>query len=63
LTRQNISAVSNKINTTDEATLGILTDVEEKTQLVMMDTPGVVKTSNSMRSNLLVSRAWQYVQE
>jgi ribosome biogenesis GTPase A len=55
---KNISAVSNKVNTTDEASKGIFTDVARKTQLALVDTPGVTKASNTMRSKLLVTRAW-----
>ena len=58
---KNISAISDKYNTTDEATRGIYTDFEERTQIVFMDTPGVTKMNNSMRSNLLVSKAWEEI--
>jgi len=58
---KNVSAVSNKYNTTDEATKGIVTDFESNTQLIFLDTPGVTKVSNSLRSNLLVSRAWDVI--
>ena len=58
---KNVSAISNKYNTTDEATKGIFTDFEERTQIVFMDTPGVTKMNNSMRSNLLVSKAWEEI--
>lgn len=59
---KNVSAVSDKYNTTDEATKGIFTDVEERTQLVFMDTPGVTKMNNSIKSTLLVSKAWDEIQ-
>ena len=58
---KNVSAVSDKKNTTDEITKGIYTDMESLTQIIFMDTPGVTKISNSMRSNLLESRAWSEV--
>jgi GTP-binding protein Era len=61
LVGKNVSAVSDKYNTTDEALKGIYTDYEERTQVVFMDTPGVTKMNNSMRSNLLVSKAWEEV--
>ena len=54
-------AVSDKYNTTDENYKGIMTDLETNSQIVFMDTPGVVKTSNSLRSNLLVSKAWENI--
>ena len=38
-----VSAVSNKYNTTDEVSRGIYTDIDERTQLVLLDTPGVIK--------------------
>lgn len=56
---KNVSAVSNKYNTTDEATKGIFTQIEKKIQIALIDTPGVTKASNSMRSKLLVTRAWE----
>jgi GTP-binding protein Era len=58
---KNVSAVSDKYNTTDEAVKGIYTDFDERTQIVFMDTPGVTKMNNSMRSNLLVSKAWDEI--
>ena len=56
-----MSAVSDKYNTTDEPTKGIYTDWDLKTQIVFLDTPGVTKMNNSMRSNLLVSKAWDEI--
>ena len=58
LVNKNVSAVSGKYNTTDEPVRGIHTDIEERIQVVYLDTPGVTKMNNSMRSNLLVSKAW-----
>ena len=63
LVGKNISAVSNKYNTTDEASKGIFTDVERKTQVALVDTPGVTKASNSLRSKLLVTKAWDQIEE
>lgn len=63
IVERNISAVSNKYNTTDEAKEGYYTDMESKTQLKLFDTPGVTKASNSMRSSLLVSKAWDKLNE
>ena len=60
---KNISAVSNKVNTTDEASKGFFTDIARKTQLSLVDTPGVTKASNTMRSKLLVTRAWECIEE
>ena len=58
---KNVSAVSDKYNTTDESVRGIYTDFGERTQLVFLDTPGVTKMNNSMRSNLLISKAWHEI--
>lgn len=55
---RNVSAVSNKYNTTDEAMSAYYTDYESKTQLHLIDTPGVTKASNSLKSTLLISKAW-----
>lgn len=63
LTERNISAVSNKYNTTDEAKLGIYTDYDSKSQLCLFDTPGVTKASNSLKSKLLVSKAWSKIDD
>lgn len=61
LVGKNVSAVSDKYNTTDDKVLGIYTDMHIKTQIVFMDTPGVTKMNNSIRSNLLVSKAWSEI--
>jgi GTP-binding protein Era len=63
ITERNISAVSNKYNTTDEAKLGIYTDYDTKAQLCLFDTPGVTKASNSLKSKLLVSKAWNKLED
>ena len=63
LVQRNVYAVSNKYNTTDEANVGVGTDPDTKTQVVLTDTPGVTKASDSMRSNLLVTKAWDCIQE
>ena len=43
--------------------MGVFTDIERKTQIKLTDTPGATKASNSMRSNLLVTRAWDCIEE
>ena len=63
LVNKHISAVSNKASTTDEAIMGVYTDVQNRTQLLLFYTPGVVKASNSLRSKLLVTKAWSTIQE
>lgn len=63
LVDRQISAVSNKVNTTDEAVLGVYTDLESRAQLVINDTPGVTKASQRLRSQLLVTKAWQTVKD
>ncbi|CDW81315.1 gtpase era [Stylonychia lemnae] len=63
ITERDISAVSNKYNTTDEAIIGVYTDIESKVQLAMTDTPGITKASDSMRSKLLVTKAWDKLEE
>ena len=63
ITERNISAVSNKYNTTDDPVLGIYTDYDTKSQLCMYDTPGVTKASNSLKSKLLVSKAWNKIED
>lgn len=63
MVNRKVSAVSNKYNTTVDPTFGVYTDQNRKTQLVFTDTPGVSKASNTMRSNLLVTRAWECIEE
>jgi len=52
----NISAVSNKSNTTDEDIEGVYTNIEKRTQLIFHDTPGITKIWKS--SKHYVTRAW-----
>ena len=61
ITERNISAVSNKYNTTDEAKLGIYTDYESNSQICIYDTPGVTKASNSLKSKILITKAWEKI--
>jgi len=63
LVNKTISAVSNKASTTDETAMAAFTDLETNTQVTFLDTPGVVKASNSMKSSLLVSKAWSAIEE
>ena len=58
-----VSAVSNKYNTTDDPIKGFTTDYESKCQLCLIDTPGVTKASNNLKSKLLVSKAWEKIEE
>ena len=43
--------------------MGVYTDVANRSQLLIYDTPGVTKASNSLRSKLLITKAWQTLQE
>lgn len=63
MAERNISAVSNKYNTTDEATTAIYTDYDSNSQLVMVDTPGITKANNSLKSKMLVSKAWNKIED
>lgn len=60
---RNISAVSNKYNTTDSAKVGIYTDYDTQTQLCLVDTPGVTRANNSLKSKLLISKAWDKLED
>lgn len=53
---ENVSAVSNKANTTDEAIVGAYTNIEKRTQLVFYDTPGIVKRYKNTKH--YVTAAW-----
>lgn len=63
MTEKNVSAVSNKYNTTTEATMGVYTDMPSKTQLIFKDTPGVTRASTSPRSKNLVTKAWDQIED
>ena len=58
LVSKHISATSPKAGTTDSASFGVFTDLNSRTQLLIYDTPGFTKASNSLKSNLLVTKAW-----
>lgn len=51
------------MNTTDEKSVGVYTDQAQRTQLLLYDTPGATKASNSFRSRLLVTKAWDTIEE
>lgn len=63
MTERNISAVSNKYNTTDTAKVGLYTDYDTQTQLCLVDTPGVTRANNSLKSKLLISKAWDRLED
>lgn len=58
-----VSAVSNKSYTTDNSVLGVYTDLPTKTQLCLHDTPGATKAFNNSKSSLLVTRAWETIED
>jgi len=59
IVREEISAVSNKANTTDEAIKGIYTNIEKKTQIVFYDTPGIIQVYKN--TSHFITRAWDVV--
>lgn len=61
LTGSQISAVSSKYNTTYDKVEGVYTDVDERIQLVLYDTPGAVKVSKSILSKRIITRAWNVI--
>jgi len=56
-----VSAVSPKYNTTRESTKGILT--EHNTQLCLYDTPGAIGVNNNANTKILVTKAWNIMNE
>ena len=58
---ENISAVSNKANTTDKAIIGIHTNYEKRIQIEFKDTPGITKRYKY--SKFFVSKAWDEIPE
>jgi GTPase len=63
LVNKNVSASSPRASTTDAAQFGVLTDVLNRTQLLVYDTPGFTRASKSATSKLLVTKAWETVDE
>lgn len=61
LVGSNISAVSPKYGTTYDKVEGVYTDINEKIQLVLFDTPGATKVSKSVRSRKIITRAWTVI--
>jgi GTP-binding protein Era len=59
----NISAVSSKSGTTYDSIQGIYTDINDKVQLNFYDTPGATKTSPSIRSKRIMTKAWSVLTE
>jgi len=53
----NLSAVSNKRCTTDEAITGVYMNIEKRTQLIFYDTPGITQLYKNTRH--FVTRAWE----
>jgi GTP-binding protein Era len=60
---RNISAVSGKYGTTYETIQGVYTDVNERIQFVIKDTPGAIKISKSIRSRRIQTKAWTIIPE
>jgi GTP-binding protein Era len=60
---RDISAVSSKAHTTGEKIEGSFTDLEKRTQLIFIDTPGAGRSLNKMTSSKLVSREWGCLEE
>lgn len=59
--KKELSAVSNKSHTTDKDVVGIYTNIEKKTQIVLHDTPGIARINK--HSNQFITRAWKILQE
>ena len=56
-----VSAVSDKSNTTDDKVVGIRTNVEKLTQIVLNDTPGITKVYKN--TDNFITKAWEVVSE
>lgn len=53
------SAVSPKVNTTDQSRVGLFTDIEKKTQICFHDTPGATYIKyGKFYSRHLITQAW-----
>jgi ribosome biogenesis GTPase A len=59
----NLSAVSSKYNTTFEKIEGIYTDINEKTQICLFDTPGAIRASNRLNSKRIITKSWRVIPE
>jgi len=58
---ETVSSVSNKYNTTFQKVEGVYTDVNERVQVTLYDTPGAIKLSNTLGSKKLVTKAWNII--
>ncbi|KAL4478964.1 hypothetical protein ABPG72_019401 [Tetrahymena utriculariae] len=61
IVKSQISAVSNKANTTYESILGVHTNLEKQTQILFYDTPGITKQYKY--SKAYVTRAWDILND
>ena len=59
----NVSAVSSKYNTTFEKIEGIYTDINDKTQICLFDTPGAIRASYRLNSKRIITKSWTVIPE
>lgn len=58
---QELSAVSNKSNTTSEAIVGVHTNYDQRVQIEFKDTPGITRRYKYSRH--FVTKAWEELDE
>ena len=63
ITGANLSAVSSKYNTTFDKVEGIYTDINEKTQICLYDTPGAIRATPRLNSKRIITKAWTIIPE
>jgi len=61
LVGRTVSAVSPKYNTTTETSIGIYTEIRDKIQLNIFDTPGAIRVGNNEKGSLLETAAWDTI--
>lgn len=57
----NVSAVSSKYNTTIDKVEGINTDQADRTQIVIVDTPGAIKATRGLNSRKILTKSWSVI--
>ncbi len=58
-----VSAVSPKYNTTNDSITGVYTDLNTRSQICLVDTPGAVRIKNNPNSKLLITKAWEAISD
>ena len=50
--------MSSKYNTTYKKIEGVYTDINERVQLCLFDTPGAIRASRTLNSSAIITKSW-----